>query len=355
VTSVSVATELPDEPARPRAWHRSDLGELAGSLLSAFAVTWLAFRLLSWNGALGFGIVWYLLFLLLYREVVRQVHGSLLATDRTVTVLVVTGFAVAFVALAFVVVFVTIKGARTLRVAFFTKDIQGVGPLDPATAGGGKHAIIGTLEQTGLATLLSVPLAVATAVYLHEVGGRVSRAVKIVVDAMSGLPSIVAGLFIYTLLIVQLQAGYSGLAGALAISVLMLPTVTRTAEEVLRIVPGGLREASLALGAPQWRMVWRVVLPTARSGMVTASILGVARAVGETAPLVLTAFGNTATIVNPFKQAQADLPLFVYFQLLSFKASEIQRAWTGAFVLMLLVLLLFTAARYVSGRRAKAR
>jgi phosphate transport system permease protein len=351
VTSATVE----DLPASPRSWHASDAGELVGSALSSFAITWIAFRLLTWNGTLGFGIVWYLVFLLLYREVARQVHGRLLATDRIVTVLVVTGFAIAFVVLVFVIVFVTIKGAPTLRLAFFTKDLQGVGPLDPATAGGGKHAIIGTLEQTGIATLLSVPLAVCTAVYLHEVGGRVSRAVRFVVDAMSGLPSIVAGLFIYAFLVIQLRAGFSGLAGALSLAVLMLPTVTRTAEEVLRIVPGGLREASLALGAPQWRTVWQVVLPTARSGIVTASILGVARAVGETAPLVLTAFGNTATIVNPFKQAQANLPLFVYYQLQSFKASEIQRAWTGAFVLVLLVLLLFTAARYVSGRRAKDR
>ena len=164
-------------------------------------------------------------------------------------------------------------------------------------------AIIGTLEQVGIAALIGVPLAIATAVFLNEVGGRGVKLVRTVVTAMSGTPAVVAGIFIYSIFILTHVLGYSGFAASLALMVILLPSVTRVVEEVLRVVPGGLREASLALGAPQWRTVWSVVLPTARSGVVTAVLLGVARIVGETAPLLFTAFGSQVINSNPFTHA----------------------------------------------------
>jgi phosphate transport system permease protein len=180
-----------------------------------------------------------------------------------------------------------------------------------------------------------------------------SPVVRFVTDAMSGLPSIIAGLLVYTLWVVEF--GFSGFAASMALIVVMLPIIVRTSEEMLRTVGGSLREASLALGAPEWRTVLRVVLPTARSGLVTASILGVARVVGETAPVLLTAFGSASTHFNPFSGQQADLPLFVYSLIRQPNAVQIQRAWTGALVLIGIVLALFTIARVVSGRGERRR
>ncbi len=165
------------------------------------------------------------------------------------------------------------------------------------------HAIVGTLEEVGLAAVIGVPIALATAIFLNEVGGKGTRIVRTVVTAMSGLPSIVAGLFIYSIFIINHVLSYSGFAASLALFVMLLPSVTRTTEEVLRVVPSGLREASAALGAPEWRTTWSVVLPTARSGVVTAVLLGIARIVGETAPLLFTAFGSQIMNTNPFSQS----------------------------------------------------
>ena len=168
-----------------------------------------------------------------------------------------------------------------------------------------------------------------TAVYLNEVGGRMRRPVRIFVDTMSGVPSIVAGLFIFTVLVEG--HGFSGFSAALALSILMLPTVTRTAEVVLRLVPDGLREASLALGSPQWRTVWGVVMPSARSGLITAAILGVARVVGETAPLIMTAFGSRDHEHEPVQgRAGGTAPGRVPAFQLSSQNSDVERAWLYA-------------------------
>ena len=192
------------------------------------------------------------------------------------------------VPLVLVVGYTVYRGYSALRAHFFFDTLRTTGPSSKASDGGAAHAIIGTLEQVGLAMLMSVPLGVATALFLNEIRGRMARPVRLIVDAMSAIPSIVAGLFIYAVFVLGLGYGLSGFAGALALAVLMLPTVTRTAEVVLRLVPGGLREGALALGGTEWRMAKQVILPTARAGLVTAVILGVARAVGETAPLLLT-------------------------------------------------------------------
>jgi len=333
-----------------RTWTPVDVAVICGSAVSAMSFTWLLFRLTPFLGAFGFLVISFVLFAFIYWMVERDLEGPVAAVDRLVMLLIGAGAAVVLAPLVTIVVFVTVKGFKALRLGFFFHDLASVGPLDPATAGGGAHAIVGTLEQVGLAVAISVPLAMMVAVFLNEVGGRLVRPVRFIINAMSGVPSIVAGLFIFAVWIVQLGNKFSGLAGALALSVLMLPTVTRTSEEMLRIVPDGLREASLALGAPEWRTVSGVVLPTARTGLLTAVILGVARAVGETAPLIMTAFGAAIFNVNPFKEAQASLPLMIYGLIRSPQQAQVDRAWTGAFVLIALVLALFTVARILGGR-----
>ncbi|MGH3387972.1 MAG: PstA family ABC transporter permease, partial [Actinomadura sp.] len=173
-------------------------------------------------------------------------------------------------------------------------------------------------------------------------------------DAMSGLPSIVAGLFIYAAIIIPLGTGFNGLSASIALSIVMIPTVTRTVEVVLRLVPNGLREASLALGASRARTVWSVVLPTARSGVTTAVVLGIARTAGETAPLLFTSFGLDLLNANPLSQPQDSLPLFVYSNVQKPSETAVQRGFTGALVLIIVVLTLFAVARYV-GRERRSR
>jgi len=291
--------------------HPDEIMTLVGSAFSAWACTWLAVIQLSpIRNKVAIFLVWYLLFVVIYRLVVSQHSGKLAARDRTASVFILTGTALVLAPLAFIVGYILMKGIGGLNKAFFTQDLSATGTLD--LGGGAAHAIVGTLEQIAIAVLISVPLGVLTAVFLNEVRGPLRRPVRMFVDAMSGVPSIVAGLFIYAIWIVQFHKEFSGFAAALALSVLMLPSITRTSEEVLRLVPGGLREASLALGSPEWRATWSVVLPTARAGLITSVVLGVARAVGETAPLIMTSFGSSAMNANPLHGSQSSLPLFVY-------------------------------------------
>jgi phosphate transport system permease protein len=219
------------------------------------------------------------------------------------------------------------------------------------------HAMVGTAEQVGFAVLLGVPAGILTAVFLNEVGGRFTQAVRVVVTAMSGLPAIVAGLFVFSVIVVHFH--FSGVAGSLALALLLLPTVTRGTEEVLKIVPDDLREASAALGAPQWRTVWSVVLPTARSGILTAVLLGIAVAIGETAPLLFTVFGSKVTNWNLFSGPQASLPLLIYTSVKSSQNSDVALGYTAALVLFLMVFSVFLLARILGspwlGRRFRAR
>ncbi len=272
---------------------------------------------------------------------------------RVVNAIAVTATAAAVVLavtpLLAVVGYTVSRGAGALSVGFLTHSMRGVADRD--VGGGAYHAIIGTLEQVGLATLMSVPLGLLVAVYLVEYGGgRVASVVRFVVDVMTGVPSIVAGLFIYAFWVLALNKGYSGLAAAFALSVLMLPVVVRGSEEMLKLVPAELREASYALGIPRYRTVIRVVLPTASAGLTTAVMLAVARGTGETAPLLLTAFGFDAINTNAFKGPQSSLPLFVFRQVASPYAPAVQRAWAGALTLIGVVLLLTVVARMLTRR-----
>lgn len=346
-------TRIPgsEERIRIKTVTLDDVLVVGGGALAALAVAWLLHqRLLPLSGALGFWLLWYVIFLVTTSFLLVQIRGPVAARDGIARVVMWTGGLVVIAALLSVVLYTIGRGYHALRPQFFTEDQRFVGPLSPATEGGGRHAIIGTLQQVGLAMLISVPLGILTAIYLSEVRGKLHRPLRMVTDAMSAVPSIVAGLFIYATWILALGNEQTGFAGALALSVLFLPTVTRTAEVVLRLVPGGLREASLALGGNDWRTTSQVVLPTARSGLATAVILGMARVIGETAPLILTIGGAFVVNTNPFSGKQDALPYFVYRLVRFPQEAQIQRAWTGALVLLALVLVLFVVARAIGGR-----
>ena len=227
-------------------------------------------------------------------------------------------------------------------------------PNDPISSGGLLHSLLGTLIIVGCSLVISFPIGILTALYLTEIKGRFQRPIKFLVQAMSGVPSIVAGLFILSSIVYPITKQYSGFMGALALSILMIPTIARTSEEVLNLIPNELREAGVALGATQWRAVVMVVVPAAKSGLVTAIILGVARIVGETAPLLLLTGGGDSTNLNPFKGSMGSLPFYVWKAFLVGGTEEsLTRAWAGLFVLLMWVLLLFAGARYLSSRKVK--
>jgi phosphate transport system permease protein len=344
-------------PLRPRDFGRADLGMLVASALSSFALVWVVFyQFTLLSGGFGFFLCWYASFLALYWVVTDQTVDRRAATDRVASALVISGAFLVLGIVLYIVLWVAWKGATHLRANFFTKDMSHFVPANPNVLHqiGVAHAIVGTIEQVGIAAAIAIPVAVTTAVFLNEVGGRGTRIVRTVVTAMSGLPSIVAGVFIYSILVETSLAHYSGFLAALALFILILPSVTRTTEEVLRIVPGGLREASLALGASEFRTVWSVVLPTARSGMITASLLGVAIAVGETAPLLFTAFGNNNMNVNPVHGAQQALPLVLFDFVRTPQGALVDLAYATAFILLVLVLILFVLARVLGRQRTRS-
>jgi phosphate transport system permease protein len=269
--------------------------------------------------------------------------------DKAFTVLTWGAFLLALVPLVSVVALVVKKGSARFDVAFLTHSMRGVGARD--ATGGAYHAILGTLEQVGIASLIAIPIGLLAAVYVVEHGrGPLVPAVRFVTDVMTGVPSIVAGLFVFTFWVLALGQGFSGFAAALALAILMLPTVVRTTEVVLGLVPDSLREASLALGVPRWKTVLRVVLPTAMSGITTGIVLAIARVTGETAPLLLTALNFDSINPNPFTGQQAGLPSFVFAQAGQPQQAALDRAWAGALTLLLLVLLLNLVARLVARR-----
>jgi phosphate transport system permease protein len=279
----------------------------------------------------------------------RATEGRRKATDRFVTCLVYGAFLLAMVPLVSLVWTVLAKGLARLDGEFFNSSMVGiVGP-----GGGAYHAIFGTLIITAITALMSVPVGLLTAIYLVEYGrGPLKRWITFLVDVMTGIPSIVAGLFAYALFVLFFGPGVRmGFAGAVALSVLMIPVVVRSSEEVLKLVPNELREASYALGVPKWRTVVKVVLPTALAGLGTAVTLAIARVIGETAPLLVTVGITNASNFDPFDGRMATLPVFAYYQLTQPGVPPqygIDRAWTAALVLIIIVLVLNLIARLIS-------
>jgi phosphate transport system permease protein len=245
-------------------------------------------------------------------------------------------------------------GFQALSPHFLYQNNRYVSPTSDLSFGGLGHALLGTVLIVSLTTLITVPLGVATAVYITETQGKSRSLIRTLLQAMSGLPSVVAGLFIYSVFIASGISSYAGYAGSLALVPLMLPTVARVAEESLLLVPKELRNGALALGAPSWRAFWLVTMPAAKSGMVTAVLLGIARIIGENAPLLLTIFSNNGTNWNMLEGGMASLPTYLFLNLSLGTESSIARAWGAAAVIMILVAIIFSLARIISSPK-KAR
>jgi len=303
------------------------------------------------DGVAGTLVVAALLFAAIQTTWSFAVEGRRHAVDRLATTAVYTTFLLALAPLLAVLLTVVLKGLKALDIGFLLTSMRGVSPR--SEGGGVYHAIIGTLEQVGIAALIGIPLGVLTAIYLVEYAAqarsrRLARAVSFFVDVMTGVPSVVVGLFVYTAAVLALGMERSGFTAAIALAILMIPVVVRSTEEMLRIVPRELRESSFALGIPKWRTILKIVLPTALGGIVTGAMLAVARVAGETAPLLLTTFMTQSINWNPFSGPQAALPTFIWDQFNSGTQASQDRAWAGALVLITLVMLLYLTAKIVA-------
>ena len=281
-----------------------------------------------------------------------RIRGRQAAKDSLASSVALTGALIVFAPVVSILITTIVKGLPGLHLTLFSDTMFKASYLDPVNKGGLLHAIVGTIYLILLSIVISVPMGILTALYLTEIKGPGSKFIQFTVQAMSGVPSVVAGLFIFAAVILATPLKASGVVGAFALSILMIPTVTRTAQEVLNLVPNDLREAGLAMGATQWRTVASIVVPAARNGLLTATILGVARIAGETAPLIFTIGGSDKLNLNPFKDYQGALPFYVWKGLLLGTPESIQRAWTGILILLILVLTLFTLARRFGSRKA---
>jgi phosphate transport system permease protein len=241
-----------------------------------------------------------------------------------------------------IIKFVFTQGASSLSLDFFTELPKPVGEI----GGGMKHAIVGTIYIVLLGALFAVPIGVTCGIYLSEFRkSKLSKTLKLTVDLMSGIPSIVIGIFAYLMVVVPLKS-FSALAGAIALSIIMLPIIIKTSEEILKLVPVHIREAGLALGLPRWKVIIFIILKGSISNLLTGIILSISRAAGETAPLLFTAFGNMY-ISYSYNEPMATLPVQIYTYAISPFKDWQQQAWAGAFVLMVLILTMNLIARYI--------
>ena len=363
---LAVSTAPPRSPTptveedQPRALTQRTVdgtGSVVGSAAAALAFVWIVYEhVLAWSGVVGFFVSFWIVFIAFYVGVSAIGNPRPVVYDRLASVVAHSGAILVGSALVWIIGFVFVRGWPALHhINFYTQDMSGVRPTAPLTRGGIRWAVVGSAIQIGIATMISLPLGVGTAVFLTEVGGPISAAVRTVVEAMTALPDILAGLFVYTILILGLHWDRTGLAVSLALSVTMIPIIARSAEVVLRVVPGGLREAGLALGASSWQTVVRVVLPTARAGLATSLILGIARIAGETAPLLIVSGATPFWNVNPLHQEMNSLPLFIFTAVRSGEPLFIARGYGAAAVLLTLILILFATARRISKDKVRTR
>ena len=306
------------------------------------------------NGKLGWFVAFFFSWTVVSFIAEYRRAGKPAAQDSLLTSLSRFAITLAVIPIVSILATVVVKGWRGMHWGLFTQDMAQATVNDPIENGGLLAAIVGTLIMVSLALVFTLPISILTALYLTEINGKFARPIRFLVQAMSGVPSIVAGLFILSALIYPVTGERTGLMGALALAILMIPTVARTAEEVLLLIPNDLREAGLALGATQWRTVAMVVVPAVKSGLVTAIILGIARVIGETAPILLVSGGGEAVNFNPVSGPMGSIPYYVWksFQLGGTEESS-QRTWAGLLVLILWVLFLFSIARYISSRSQK--
>jgi phosphate transport system permease protein len=327
---------------------------IGATVVGAIAVTVVLFALTGFAGRADFLVVAAILSVVAIGIVSWQVEGKRKAVDRVATSGALLALVLTLLPLGFVIGYVIKEGKTRFNGSFLTHSMANVGPL--ASNGGVYHAIIGTLEKVLIASVISVPLGLLVAVYITEYGGNaLATGVRFLIDVMTGIPSIVAGLFVLAFWIIALNQPFTGFAGALALAILELPIVVRTSEEMIRLVPSALREASYALGVPKWKTVLRIVLPTASTGITTGVMLAIARVIGETAPVLLVVGGNNFINNNPFSGAQGSLPLFIFQNALTSSTFNVQRAWAAALTLILVVVVLYVAARLLTRRNALAR
>jgi phosphate transport system permease protein len=285
----------------------------------------------------------------------RLVEGRRAAVDRLVTALIWTAFVIAVAPLIWLLYVVIRSGAPAINGAFLSQSMLNVIGDEQ---GGIYHALLGTLLITVAAAVISVPIGILTAIYLVEYGKRskAARVITFLVDVMTGIPSIVAGLFALALLVLLFGTAFrAGIGGSIALSLLMIPTVVRSAEEMMRLVPDDLREASYALGVPKWRTIMKVVLPTSVGGIVTGVVLAISRVIGETAPLLVVAGATDGVNTNLFDGRMTTLPVFIFSQYASSTPVGYQRAWGGALVLIVLVMVLNLIARIIGRVFAPAK
>ena len=306
-------------------------------------------------GAILMTVVYFPLQLLASGIAAFATRGKRGILDSVIIVNAIGATIFALVVLISVVGSLIVRGITALSAHFIYQNNVYISPSTPLDYGGIGHAIIGTVLIVTISALIAVPIGVATAIYITEVRGRAVPYVRFFVQAMSGVPSVVAGLFILTIIVATGAFQQGALAGGLAYAILMLPTVARTAEEVLKLVPEDLRTGALALGSTRARTVFQVVLPAAKTGIITAIILGIARVIGETAPLLLAAGYADATVVNPVGGPIAAIPTYIFNNVALPYPDAVARAWASALVLLILVAILFTAARLIGRNRVGAK
>jgi phosphate transport system permease protein len=325
---------------------------VAAVAAGAVAVTLLLFALTGFAGKADFLVVATVLIVVAIGAASWLVEGKRAAIDRIATNGARVALILTLLPLGFVVGYVIKRGAKDFSLGFLTHDAT-AGPL--AAGGGVAPAILGTLEQVLVASLFAVPLGLMVAIYITEYGGnKFATGVRFLIDVMTGIPSIVAGLFVLAFWLIALNQGFSGFAGSMALAVIELPIVVRTSEEMIRLVPNALREASYALGIPKWKTVVRVVLPAASTGITTGVMLAIARVIGETAPVLLVVGFSNFRNLNAFKGAQSSLPVYIFENAQSSSNFDIDRAWAAALTLILIVVVLYVAARLLTRRNQLA-
>lgn len=341
-------TVKPTKPWKASKKDRTiDFSIFLGSLFASYLVV----EMTAMKGKLALFVMFFLFYMSLTSSLKGISRGSAAAKDAIVNSIVAIGAIVTVIPIASILFTILEKGLPGIKLSIFTTDMSLATPTDPLSNGGLLHAITGTLILVALALIMSVPIGILTALYLTEIKGRFTGPIRFLVQAMSGVPSIVAGLFILSAILYPITKSFSGFMGALALTILMIPTVARTAEEVLNLIPNELREAGVALGGTQWRTVAMIVLPAAKSGLITAVILGVARIAGETAPILLLTGGGDKVNPNAFNGPMGSLPYYIWQSFNAGSPEAITRAWAGLLVLVGLVLILFTSARYLGSRK----
>jgi phosphate transport system permease protein len=344
-------TTIP-KPQKPWSTSIAQRMATAAILLMAAVLAGAAIELTGLSGKLGFAAAYFFFASLLIFVQQLRLRDLAAAKDSLLSSFAFLAMTITLIPIVSIVMTVVVKGYKGIHLGMFANDMTMASVNDPVESGGLLHALVGTIIMVGVALIVSFPIGLLTALYLTEIRGKLTRPIKFLVQAMSGVPSIVAGLFILSILVIPVTQELTGLMGSLALSILMIPTIARTAEEMLLLIPNELREAGVALGATQWRTVSGVVVPAAKSGLVTAVILGIARIIGETAPLLLVSGGADALNFNPTSGPMGSLPFYIWKAFLTGGTEEAYaRAWGGMLILLILIVVLFGLARYLSGRK----